>query len=202
VGALRRGALVSGPPDRLTIVAMVGTKGPFDRLLEALAGYRARHPDASIWVQHGPGSLPEGLMGAPLIRREELIARMDEADVVVTHAGSGSVRDALTLGHRPVVVPRLERHGEHVNDHQLELVEALGDRIEGLVDLARLDEAVARAATARGAARSDGGAALKAAVRAELEAAAPHRPSLRRRLVWGLLRATTSWVPRRAHRWE
>jgi UDP-N-acetylglucosamine transferase subunit ALG13 len=40
--------------------------------------------------------------------------------VVVTHAGVGSIILCLTNGREPLVVPRLKRHGETVDDHQLE----------------------------------------------------------------------------------
>ena len=49
------------------------------------------------------------------------------ADVVVTHAGVGSILTCLRLGRTPLVVPRQSRFGEHVDDHQVELTRALAD---------------------------------------------------------------------------
>jgi UDP-N-acetylglucosamine transferase subunit ALG13 len=43
----------------------------------------------------------------------------------VTHAGVGTILCARRAGHTPVVVPRLRRYGEHVDDHQAELTRAL-----------------------------------------------------------------------------
>lgn len=111
------------------IVGVVGTKGPFPRLVGALAVWARAHPDEPVWVQYADGALPAELVGVPTIARDALLARLGEARVVVTHAGSGTVRDALALGHVPVVVPRRAAHGEHINDHQLELTEALAGRI-------------------------------------------------------------------------
>ncbi|MCB9734532.1 MAG: hypothetical protein H6745_18255 [Deltaproteobacteria bacterium] len=185
------------------VVGVVGTKGAFDRLTDALAAWGRAHPGAAVWVQHGEGRLPDGLAGAPLVRREALLEKLAAADVVVTHAGSGAVRDALVLGHCPVVVPRLARFGEHVNDHQLELVDALGDRVEAVRELtpAALDAAIARAAARRGPAGSDAGAHLKDALRDDLAAVAAAPAPRRRALVWRALALATGWVPRRAHRW-
>jgi UDP-N-acetylglucosamine transferase subunit ALG13 len=76
----------------------------------------------------------------------ELAALMDEAAVVVSHAGVGSILCALRAGHVPVVVPRLARHGETVDDHQLELARRL--QANGLVTLVA-DAAELRAALAR-----------------------------------------------------
>lgn len=51
------------------------------------------------------------------------------SDVVVTHAGVGTILDLLELGIHPVVVPRRKHRKEHVDDHQeqiAELVDLLG----------------------------------------------------------------------------
>jgi UDP-N-acetylglucosamine transferase subunit ALG13 len=48
-----------------------------------------------------------------------------DARVVVTHAGAGTLLAALEGGRSVVAVPRLASLGEHVDDHQLELCEAL-----------------------------------------------------------------------------
>ena len=45
--------------------------------------------------------------------------------MVVTHAGVGSILVAGANGKRPVVVPRLRRFGEAVDDHQLALAQKL-----------------------------------------------------------------------------
>lgn len=48
-----------------------------------------------------------------------------EAEVLVLHAGAGSILHAVNAGKCPIVMPRLARFGEHVNDHQLEFASAL-----------------------------------------------------------------------------
>lgn len=50
-----------------------------------------------------------------------------EADVVITHAGVGSVLGLLDLGIAPIVVPRRRSRGEHVDDHQQQLVRLLAE---------------------------------------------------------------------------
>ncbi len=76
---------------------------------------------------------------------EQLVEDVCRARVVVCHAGVGSVLTALANDKRPIVVPRLQRYGEAVDDHQL----AFGRRLAaaGLVtlveDLGLLADAVA-----------------------------------------------------------
>jgi beta-1,4-N-acetylglucosaminyltransferase len=62
---------------------------------------------------------------ASLASPEEMASLMCCADVVVTHAGVASMVDAVGAGHRPIVVPRRHHLGEHVDDHQLQIVSAL-----------------------------------------------------------------------------
>jgi UDP-N-acetylglucosamine transferase subunit ALG13 len=72
---------------------------------------------------------------------------MDAASAVVCHAGVGSIMTAIAHGHTPVVIPRLRRYDEHVDDHQLQIAEEF--EREGLVIAVResqdLGDAVWRA---------------------------------------------------------
>lgn len=47
------------------------------------------------------------------------------ADVVICHAGVGTILRLLELGISPIVVPRLHRRNEHVDDHQLQVASTL-----------------------------------------------------------------------------
>lgn len=60
--------------------------------------------------------------------REEVLALQREARVIVCHAGIGSVIDALEVRRPLIVAPRLKRYNEHMNDHQLDIAEAVERR--------------------------------------------------------------------------
>lgn len=108
------------------IFVTLGTHGqPFARLIRALDAL----PPADLVVQYGHSPAPQGVVRAvPFMTFSEVLEHIDAADTVITHAGVGSILCATRAGHTPIVVPRLERHGEHVDDHQVELTGALGDR--------------------------------------------------------------------------
>ena len=59
---------------------------------------------------------------------DELVALMTRAEAVICHAGVGTIVTALKAGHVPVVIPRLAAHGEHVDDHQMDIATKFGDR--------------------------------------------------------------------------
>jgi UDP-N-acetylglucosamine transferase subunit ALG13 len=154
------------------IFATVGSHPTFafERLLAALESLPAGE---ELIVQHGPGSPPANADRAvawmPYGEFEELLAR---ADRVIAHAGAGTILCAARAGHVPVVMPRLGRLGETVDDHQLDFARGLA-RDGGVIlaeDATDLAAAVA-AVPPRGDAAAERGAELVAAVRAELVAA-------------------------------
>lgn len=93
------------------------------RLLEILP------PAVEVLWQTGAtdvGSL--GIEGLYAIPEHELSEAMAAADVVVTHAGVGTALAALEVGKCPVVAPRLQAHGEAVDDHQSQIAAELSGR--------------------------------------------------------------------------
>lgn len=61
-----------------------------------------------------------------------------EADVIVTHAGSGALFSCIKKGKKAIAVARLAKYGEMVNDHQTELVRKLtegGYLLDGTYDV-------------------------------------------------------------------
>lgn len=124
------------------IVVTVGTnEAPFDRLL---AAFDVDRPEEELLVQYGASSVrPRGATCVEFLSYDELVEAIRRARVVVMHAGVGSIMTALANGKRPLVVPRLRRFGEAVDDHQLSLGRRLHDG--GLVTLVERPEDVLRA---------------------------------------------------------
>jgi UDP-N-acetylglucosamine transferase subunit ALG13 len=55
------------------------------------------------------------------------------ADVVITHAGVGTVMHLLDMGIFPVVVPRRAKRNEHIDDHQVQIARLLNSRAISMV---------------------------------------------------------------------
>jgi UDP-N-acetylglucosamine transferase subunit ALG13 len=127
------------------IFATVGsTQIPFERLVRALDGFSGDR----LFVQHGPVAAPVGAAWSKAYMQfPEVLESMRRADVVVCHAGAGSILCARRAGHKPVVVPRLKRFGETVDDHQVEFAAALAAEgsVVAVSDLGGLEEAIALA---------------------------------------------------------
>jgi UDP-N-acetylglucosamine--N-acetylmuramyl-(pentapeptide) pyrophosphoryl-undecaprenol N-acetylglucosamine transferase len=122
------GARSSRAPGPMRVVVTVGTMPfPFPRLLDRLAAVLP--PDAEVLWQTGADTARDR-SGRHRVRvpAAELEAAMRRADLVVAHAGVGSALTALQAGAFPVLVPRSAHHGEHVDDHQLQIGRALAER--------------------------------------------------------------------------
>lgn len=67
---------------------------------------------------------PENYKTFEFMPENKMSKMMNGADTLITHSGVGSITIALELQKKVIVVPRLKKFGEHVDDHQLEIAEA------------------------------------------------------------------------------
>lgn len=77
---------------------------------------------------------------------EELEKLEQQANCIITHGGVGSIIGSIEKGKKVIAVPRLKQYGEHVNDHQLDIVESFDKLgyIIGTADVSQLGEALQR----------------------------------------------------------
>jgi UDP-N-acetylglucosamine transferase subunit ALG13 len=117
---------------------------PFDRLLsmidEALRRGLLAPP---VFAQAGSAeNVPRGFPTEGRVPPERLSRLIGEADLIITHAGVGSVVRSLHAGKPTIVVPRRRDLGEHVDDHQSEFANRMGKA--GYVRVARTEEELFR----------------------------------------------------------
>lgn len=125
IASRAKGALQRVAP---MIFVITGTqKFSFNRLLEAVDRI-AQISDYEFIVQSGHSTYkPKYCKSAAFYCADEFKKLISSADVVITHAGVGSMIECLSRGKRTVAVPRLSRYKEHVDDHQQELAQTLAD---------------------------------------------------------------------------
>ena len=77
----------------------------------------------------------------PIEKFNELI---EKADLVITHGGVGSIINSITKGKKVIAVPRLKKYNEHVNDHQLDIIQTFDEMgyIIGIQEVQQLGEAI------------------------------------------------------------
>ena len=103
------------------ILVTVGSMFPFDRLVQAMdALVGAGGVGEEVVAQIGDGGYePRHMPFHRFLSRTEFESLLARASLLVSHAGAGTIAMALEHDKRLLVVPRLARFGEHVNDHQI-----------------------------------------------------------------------------------
>lgn len=59
------------------------------------------------------------------IDRDELTQKIRDSRIIITHGGTGSIMGAVKEEQKVIAVPRLRRYGEHVDDHQEQIIKQL-----------------------------------------------------------------------------
>lgn len=112
---------------RMDILISVGaSEYGFDRLLkiiDELCDENILNGEKIIAQLGSSHYKPHSYKYFELVSRDEYQNYMDNADIIISHAGTGSVIPPLKMGKKVIVFPRLEQFGEHLDDHQLELAE-------------------------------------------------------------------------------
>ncbi len=130
----------------------------FDSVIDSVlaSGYANEH---TVW-QLGDTDRADTLPGRvhDYLTPNEFVTAARDADVVVTHAGVGTLLELLSMGIYPVMAIRRAVRNEHVDDHQTEIAELvnrndLGIAVDGPDLTASVLERAARRRVIDGAAR-------------------------------------------------
>ncbi len=111
------------------IFVTVGSRNyPFDRLFKELDKlYDEEIIKDTMFAQIGTSTYkPKNFEYKDFISQEEFFKRIKEASFVISHGASGSIMKALNADKKVIAVTRLEKYGEHINDHQIQNNEAFG----------------------------------------------------------------------------
>jgi UDP-N-acetylglucosamine transferase subunit ALG13 len=112
------------------ILLTVGTQFPFDRLVRAVDDLASQGViNEQVFAQIGTTSYrPRNFTSVPSLEKETLDKYFKEAAMIISHAGMGTIATAMQYDKALLVMPRLKKYGEVVNDHQV----AIARRFEKL----------------------------------------------------------------------
>lgn len=101
----------------------------FNRLLEKLDELVEKDIiTEEIFAQIGASDyIPKHFKYTKFLDREQFSHKMDLCSTVITHGGTGVIITAVKKGKKVIALPRLARYGEHVDDHQLQLLHQFDD---------------------------------------------------------------------------
>ena len=129
------------------ILVLLGTQNnSFHRLLEEIEkNIKDGIIKDEIIVQAGYTKFQSHRMRIiDLMSKEQLEKFQDEADLIITHGGVGSIISSVEKGKKVIAVPRMHEYGEHVNNHQKEIVKDFNDKgyIIGIEKVEDLKQAI------------------------------------------------------------
>lgn len=128
-------------------ITLGSQKFKFNRLLKAVDELCEKEiiTAEDVFAQIGYSDyLPKNFCYYNFVDREVFDSEMGKADIVITHGGTGAIIGAVKKGKKVIVVPRLAKYGEHVDDHQLQLIKQFDDLnlICPCIDTSKLEEAL------------------------------------------------------------
>lgn len=132
------------------IFVTVGTDLPFDRMVKVIDQWARENDRRDVFAQIGEGAWePEFIRYSHFLQPPEFSKHFNEASLIISHAGMGTILSALMYGKPILVVPKRASLGEHRSEHQVataKRMQELGnvnvafDEVELREWLDRLDE--------------------------------------------------------------
>lgn len=117
----------------------------FNRLIEELDRLVvAGEISEDIFAQIGDSNPPKHFAYERFVDRDRFAQLQRDADLIISHAGTGALIGALKLGKRVIAVPRLAKYGEHIDDHQTQIASVLTQEgyLSQILDMSDLKDAI------------------------------------------------------------
>lgn len=128
----------------MILVTVGSQKFQFNRLLEKIDELIDRRIITDkVFAQIGVSDYkPKNYEYKDFTTQDEFNELLDKSTTVITHAGTGIIVNAVKKEKKVIAVPRLEKHGEHVDDHQIQLIKQFEELnfIEPCYELDDLDK--------------------------------------------------------------
>lgn len=113
------------------IFVAVGTqKFQFNRLLKAVDDLVEQGLlEGEVFAQIGHSDyVPKNYQFKDFISRDDFLSCISRCDLLITHSGVATIIAGMKLRKPVVVVPRLAKFGEHVDDHQFQIAESFSTK--------------------------------------------------------------------------
>lgn len=114
----------------MIFITLGSQKFQFNRLLKAVDELVEKGIiKEQVFAQSGYSDYkPQYYRFKQFLDRDEFIEMEDNANIVITHGGTGVIVGAVKKRKKVIAIPRLAMYGEHVDDHQLQIVEQFKNR--------------------------------------------------------------------------
>ena len=113
----------------MIFVTVGSQKFQFNRLLETIDNLIDKKViKDKVFAQIGVSDYkPKNYEYVDYMTQDEFNKKLKECDMLITHSGTGVIVNSVKLGKKVIGVPRLAKYGEHVDDHQVQLIKEFAD---------------------------------------------------------------------------
>ena len=128
----------------MIFITLGSQKFQFNRLLQAVDELIDKGViKEEVFAQIGYSDYkPRNYEYKEFLDRDEFAVQEGKCEILITHGGTGAIIGAVKKGKKVIAVPRLAKYGEHVDDHQLQLIAQFKNQklICGLNDCSELED--------------------------------------------------------------
>lgn len=132
----------------MIFVVLGSQKFQFDRLLKKIDSLKsAGKIKEEIIAQIGYSNYrPSSFENFDFIEKEMFDQYIEKADTIICHGGTGVIITALKKGKKVIAIPRDSKYGEHIDDHQFQIVALFSklNYLEALYDVDDLEKVLYR----------------------------------------------------------
>lgn len=124
----------------MIFVTLGSQKFQFNRLLQYIDEIIERNNlKSQIFAQIGASDYtPQSFKYVDYLSRNEFKKKMNDTDILLTHAGTGAIVTGLKSGKYVIAVPRQKKFNEHVDNHQFEIAQVFQSM--GLIQVANTED--------------------------------------------------------------
>ena len=130
----------------MIFVCIGSRKYQFDRLLKEVDNLiEGGVIKEKVFAQIGDSSyMPKHYEFVRFLDKVNFAKYQDEADIIISHGGTGAIIGALKKKKQVIAVPRLAKYGEHIDDHQTQICGVLAEQklLVQVTDIKKLKQAI------------------------------------------------------------
>lgn len=118
------------------IFVTVGSDVPFDRMVKVIDQWAGEQSEVEVFAQIGRSTItPQNIQFCQFLKPTDFSSKLNASDLIIAHAGMGSILSALKAQKPILVMPRIGYLGETRNEHQVATVNHLAPL--GIIQIAK-----------------------------------------------------------------
>lgn len=130
----------------MIFITLGSQKFQFDRLLKKIdILIKNKIIKGDVFAQIGYSEYkPELYDYKVFLNREEFDEMIEKSEIIITHGGTGTIINAVKKGKKVIGIPRLVEYGEHVDNHQQQIIKQFEEcnLIKAVYDLNDLEKVI------------------------------------------------------------